>query len=65
MFLDGSRFFREPAGIFCHAFEAFRSGCILLELEMKSFLLIIFKLFFRVTGFAYLLRMFLRFYPHF
>ena len=37
-FLDGSRFFKEPAGIACYAFEAFSRGCILLELEMISFL---------------------------
>ena len=37
-FLDGSRFFKEPAGIVCHAFEAYSRGwCILLELEMISF----------------------------
>ena len=36
-FLDGSRFFKEPAGIVCHAFEVFSSGCILLELEMITF----------------------------
>ena len=30
-FLDGSRFFKEPAGIACYAFEAFSRGCILLE----------------------------------
>ena len=47
--LDGSR---------CHAFEAFSRVCILLKLEMIGFLPIIFKLFFRVTGFAPLLRMF-------
>ena len=34
LFLDGSLFFKEPpAGIVCHAFEAFSRGCILLELE--------------------------------
>ena len=31
VFLDGSRFFKEPAGIACYAFEAFSRGCILLE----------------------------------
>ena len=41
MFLDGSRFFKESTGIVCHAFEAFSRGCILLELEMISFLPII------------------------
>ena len=40
------------------AFEAFSRVCILLKLEMIGFLPIIFKLFFRVTGFAPLLRMF-------
>ena len=40
-FLDGSRFFEEPAEIVCHTFEAFSRGCILLELEMISFLPII------------------------
>ena len=48
-FLDGSLFFEKPAGIVCHAFEAFIIGCILLELEVISFLPIIFKLIFRVT----------------
>ena len=32
---------------------------------MIIFLRVIFKLFFRVTGVAHLLRMFSRFYPHF
>ena len=40
--------FKEPAETVCHAFEAFSTGCILLELEMISFHPIIFKLFFRV-----------------
>ena len=31
IFLDGSSFFKEPAGIACYASEAFSSGCILLE----------------------------------
>ena len=39
---------KEPAGIFCHTFEAFSRGWVLLELEMISFPPIIFKLFFRV-----------------
>ena len=57
---------KEPTGIVCHAFEASSSrGCILLELEMIGFLTIKFKLFFRVAGFAHLLRIFSRFYPHF
>ena len=30
-FIDGSHFFKKPAGIVCHAFEAFSRGCILLE----------------------------------
>lgn len=33
-FLDGSSSFRKPAEIGCHAFEAFSSSYILLELEM-------------------------------
>ena len=40
-FLDGSRFFKEPIGIVCHAFEAFSRGSILLEFEMTSFVSII------------------------
>ena len=50
-FLDGFLFFEEPVGILCHAFEAFSRGCILLELEMITFLPIIFKLFFRIITF--------------
>ena len=64
-FLDSSRFFKEPAGIVCYAFEAFSRSCILLELKMISFLSKIFKLFFRVTGFAHLLRLLSHFYCHF
>ena len=65
-FSDSSRFFKESAGIVRHAFEAFSRGCILLiELKMISFLSIIFNFFFRVPGFAHLLEMFSRFYPHF
>ena len=30
-FLDGSRFFKEPARIACYAYETFSTGCILLE----------------------------------
>ena len=60
-----SRFFKEPAENVCHAFEAFSWGCILLELENTSFLHIIFKLFFRVTGFTRLLRVFSRFSLYF
>ena len=41
MFLDVSRFFKEPAGIVCPAFEAFSRGCLLLELGIISFLPII------------------------
>ena len=37
VFLDGSRFFKEPAGIDCYAFEAFSRGFILLEYEMIRF----------------------------
>ena len=33
-FIDGSRFFKEPAGIVCHAFEAFSRSCVLLELKI-------------------------------
>ena len=65
MFLRWFSFFKEPAGIVCHAFEAFSRGCILLGLEMISVLPIIFKLPFKITEFANLLRMFSRFYPHF
>ena len=35
---------KEAAGIVCHAFEAFSRGCILLELEMISFPIIVFFL---------------------
>ena len=52
-FLDVSRFFKEPARIAYHIFEAFSRGCISLELEMISFL----KYLFRITGFAHLLRL--------
>ena len=31
VFLDGSYFFKEPAGTACYAFEAFSRGCVLLE----------------------------------
>ena len=44
--------FKQPAGAVCHSFEVFSRGCILLELEMVSFLPI------PIAGFAYLLRMF-------
>ena len=63
-FLDGSRVFKESAGIACHAFKTFSRGWILLELEI-SFLPIIFKLFFKLPGFAHPLRIFSRFYLHF
>ena len=33
-FTDSFRFFKEPLGIFCHAFEAFSRDCILLELKI-------------------------------
>ena len=56
--------FKEPAGTVCHSFESFSKGCILLELEMISFLSSIFKLFLIVAGFAHPLRIFLCFYPH-
>ena len=53
-FLDGSRFLKETVGIVCHAFEAFSRGCILLDIEMISFLPKLFKLFFRIAKFAHL-----------
>ena len=62
-YLDGSRFSKEPAGIVYHAFEAFCREA--LELEMLSFVSITLNLFFRVIGFALLLRLFSCFYPHF
>ena len=31
VFIDGSRFFKEPAGMACYAFEAFSRGYILLR----------------------------------
>ena len=62
---NGSHYFKEPAEIVCHCFKPFNRGYILLELEMIIFLHMIFKLFFNVTGFAHLLRMFARFYNHF
>ena len=52
--LDGSHSLKEPAGIVHHAFKVFSRGCILLELEMISFLPIVFKLFFRVNIFTFL-----------
>ena len=30
-FTNGSRYFKELAGLVCHTFEAFSRGCILLE----------------------------------
>ena len=33
-FIDGSRFFKELAGIVCHAFEAYSRSCVLLELKI-------------------------------
>ena len=56
--------FKELAGTVSHVFEARIRGGILLELEMMNFPPIIFKLFFRVAGFAHPLRMFSYFYPH-
>ena len=64
---DSSLFFRyflnfkEPAQFFCVFFEVFR-GFILLELEMISFLPLIFKLFLREVGCTHYLRMFSRFF---
>ena len=43
-FLNGIPFFKKPAGIVCHPFEAFSRGCILPKSEIISFLPIIFKL---------------------
>ena len=66
MFLK--EFFKELAGIVCHAFEAFSRGCILLELNFSSYNLQLFssyKPLFRVTEFAHHLRMFSRSYPYF
>ena len=51
-------FFKEPAPIVFVFSEAFSGGFILFELEMVSFLPIIFKLFFRESGFAHYLRVF-------
>ena len=64
-FLVSFRFFKEPAGIACYAFEVFSRGCVLLELEMKNLSSKAFKLFFRETGLAHLLRLFSHFYRHF
>ena len=66
-FLNESHFFfKEPTGKVCHTLEAFSCrGCILLELEMISFLPIILKLFFRVARSGHLLRVLSRFYSHF
>ena len=60
------RFLKEPARIVLWGFfEAFSRGFISLELEMISFLSLIFELFFRGVGFAEHLRMFLIFFFHF
>ena len=40
-FLDGSRFFKKPAGKVCHAFKVFSRGCILIGLGMINLLSII------------------------
>ena len=61
-FVIGSHFFKKPAGIVCIAFETFSKRCILLALEIISFLPIIS---YRITGFAHFLRMFSRFYSIF
>ena len=42
-FLVGSRFLRNQR-IVCHTFEAFSRGCILLDLEMICFPIIVFLL---------------------
>ena len=56
------RLFKEPARIVSAFFEAFSGVFILLELEMASFLPIIFKMFFRGAGFDHFLRMFFFFF---
>ena len=58
-FLDGCRFFTEPAGIFCHAFEALSMRLHFIRVKSDS-LPIIFNFFFR-AGFVHLLRMSSRF----
>ena len=55
-------FFKEPAPIVFVFCEGFSGGFILFELEMVSFLPIVFKLFFRESGFAHYLRTFHRFF---
>ena len=57
--------FKEPVGTVCHAFETFSCCCILLYLEMTSFLPVVFTPFPRVAGFSHLLKTFSCFYPHF
>ena len=54
--IDGSRFFKEPAGIVYHAFEALSRGCILLELKMmfSSYDCFLAIMFFKITKFAHL-----------
>ena len=59
-FLDFLRNHHEQSGSF---FETFSGGFILLQLEIISFIPIIFKLLFRGAGFAHYLRMFSRFFP--
>ena len=56
-------FLKDQQEVF-QAFEAFSWVCILLELEMISFLRKFFKLSFKIAEFAHLLRMFSCFYPH-
>ena len=46
-------FFKEPVRKAFVDFEAFSGGFILFELEIISFLPMIFKLFFRGAGFAH------------
>ena len=57
--------FKNPVGTACHSFEAFSRDYFLLELEMISFLPIIFKVFLRVAGFGHFLRIFSCFYSDF
>ena len=58
------RFFKEPAGIVCHAFAAFNIERLPF-IRVKNDKFSSSKLFFRVTEFAHLLRMFSRFHPYF
>ena len=57
MFLDGSRFFKEPV---CHAFAAFTIQRLHF-VRVRNDKFSSYKLFFRVTEFGYLLRVFFTF----